>query len=436
MPEMQFWPRMDSVYYRDGNQMHFVSPATQAVLRQWDVPLWEASYESRCPLPMWERPDIFRRVTYNDAKSLKFQLPGITTPQVGATPGRMLSLQNIHRETPVVLTDKELYHHEVQRGFCVFAHYDTMTEHQFAAFMGLNMDKARKIMGTLHEAGLIITHTDEWSQEKDLGKIWRFNNHSTSATRYQDGMNPILKMLTLGDSDLGPTTIAPGKSLRTSVRHNLYTTEILLRLIESCENILAVWGDMFAASSMFHDPDPDAKKRKSHGDAVIVTKNGSIIILEVVGGVVQNAGTIRTIIEKTASWVGVIANSNLDISVLFVDTTFNEDKKDFYNAVKIGLKYESDYYAPYKPTRIRALKKIGIVSAPWWFPDDGCVSRAATRIGAYSPQLHKFHAYDIPDPEYSTPELRRDVVTNSIAALHTPRWVYDEFKECPRVRGS
>lgn len=73
MSELKYWDLQNSTLLSSPSGKDFTSPASQDVISSWDRPLWKPSDESRNNvLPFWDRPDIFRRVSYNDVYDIEF----------------------------------------------------------------------------------------------------------------------------------------------------------------------------------------------------------------------------------------------------------------------------------------------------------------------------------------------------------------------------
>lgn len=410
--------------YRNENGFDFISPAVQEAYMGWKSPGWEPAVGSRCQnLPMWERPDVLRTTTFKGASNLNFANPHVTFPASVISPSGRVSTDTTSRPTNVSLTDADKYHHNVQKIFALMSQFDTMTTDQVVAFTGLERNEVIRCLNILYIAEIVQKPSKTWGHYDPLGQLWRLDPYSYKTVAYPSGMDAVTHLCAFGPYSREDSPPPPGAGSRSAVKHNLFAAEMMLRIAESGDNVAGVWGDLFASESMFHEQDPQAKQRDSHGDCVVVTKDGTIIIIEVVGSILSSRGQYRTIVNKAASWVGVIANSPLDIRVIFVDTTWSEDKRAIINAVRLGASHVSEEYAPVNRTRERAMPKVGVVDGSWWFPDESTISVAATRLGAFVPYLHKFYAFDEPDPEFSTPELRRDVVINTVGALHTPPWI-------------
>lgn len=431
MTRIEYYHEIKDYLYKNNSGTDFMSPASQDVIRRWGAPHWETEFASRAYIPSWERPDIFRKIMTRDVSRVIFIDPEVISPAQVVNPSGMVNFKMTSSPSSISLPDNVLYHHNVQKVFSVLLHFDTMLEHQVAAFAGIDLDEARRCLRVLHSAR-VIQRTSErsWKYNHEYGPIWRMNLRSVKVAAYYDGMDALSRMLLAGGGEKLEYNIPPGAGARLSIKHNLHTAEIMLRIAEASDNIIGVWGDYFAAESLFHDYMVGAKKRDSHGDAIAVTKDGSIIIFEVVGAVSSKRGAINSVINKAASWVGVIASSELDISVVFVDTTWHQDRKKIVNAIDVGVRKESKAYAPDEFRRQKALSHIGIVNAAWWFPDDtGSHSESMTRIGGYCPATYSYKAFDEPDPFFSDSETRKNLVINSVSALHTPPWMTDSIKE-------
>lgn len=427
MSELQYWDLQDSALLSAASGKDFVSPASQDIISAWNRPLWKPSDESRNrDYPFWKRPDIFRLVTYNDVYDIDFGGMDIETLSAVATPSGSLYLDTIYKPTTIVVPDFDLYSAETQKIFTLFCQFDTMVESQVIAFTGLDEQTVRKSLLALHARGILEKNRKDWKHQEILGDIWTLNIRSQATIDYPSGMDALFRICGLGNFDLSQD-IPPGSGSNSAIKHNLFAAEIMLSLAETCDNIAGVYGDFFASAANFHNQNPHAEKRNSHGDAIAVTKDGVINIFEFVGNIGNTPTAADSLIEKAASWVGVIASSQLDINVLFVDTTWHYDRRDFINAVHIGVDRESKRYAPEKFTRDRAVDHIGIINATWWYPDDNTVSQAETRMVGYCPNTRNYKCFDEPDIRFSTAEQRKNIVMNTSSTIFQPPWIRNKF---------
>lgn len=429
MSEITYWRQFDDLVYQKEKGMDFISPASQSVLRRWNSPYWEPVFGSRSTYPSWQRPDIYREIDYVSAKNARFIEPRITFPAAIVNPSGMLDFRLTTRTAPMQWSDREKYHHNTQKIFSIFLQFDTLTTDQVMAFSGIDdKEEVEHRLEILHSSRILQkTLASTWSKEDKVGPIWRMMNSSPFTQSYYEGMDALSKMLTIGGGQF--PTPPPGAGVDTAVKHNIFAAETMLRIAESCDNVIGVWGDRFSGDGDFRKYAEDDIQRYSQGDCVVVTKDGSIVVFEIVGSMTSRRAGFRKIVEKAASWVGVIAGSTLDISVIFMDITWIQDRRMLMNAIHRGVNVEAAAYAPDEYSRIHAAQKIGISSATWWYPDDtGSTSKLETRLGVYVPYTHKYALFDEPDFSYSTPEIRKNVVINSISALHTPPWILGDIK--------
>ena len=418
---------MNDLLFKPDRGLDFISPASQSVVADRKRPLWEVDYSSRAiKYPFWDRPEVFRTVNFWDTSRIVFSEPEIEDSASNITPSGLLNLNTYKLPFSLTISDRELYDMDVQRAFALFMQFDTLLEHQIAAFLGLSLERTQEILEILYLSRVIYRNRYKWRNENYLGPIWRLNLFTNNARGYLNGMDAINRLFAFGDFSF--KDIPPGSSSPSTVKHNLFAAETMLRIAEVSDNVIGVWGDLFASESMFHDQDANAKQRNSHGDMIAVTANGSIIIFELVGSVHNSRSSFKKVVDKAASWVGVIANSDLDINVIFLDTTWQNSSKDTFNAVDIGIQKESVKYSPNNFLRERALSHIGVVDATWWFPENNSVSKAATRLCGYSPYLKKYKCFDEPDSGYSNEENRRNVTINTVTALHNPYWIHYKVK--------
>lgn len=412
--------------FRGNTGFDFIGSAEQSIVSQKPSPGWRIIEASRTMgnFPYWERNDIFRMVKYQDFQNLPFQKIHITTPAEVILPSGKVSYESLIKTFHMNIPTHVKYNHNVIKVFSILYQFDTATDQQIRVMAGLTEEETNRALSVLYALKIVEVNAVEWREQENLGKIWRFiHRKDPKVLEYFDGLPPLYQILIAGKTSINDELHAPGSGSRSAVKHNLLATETMIRIGEVAPNICGFWGDPFMSEEAFHKIDPYAVNRGSWGDGAFVTKNGTIIVLEVVGSVVNVRGQAKTIAEKAASWVGVIANSPLDIKVLFVNTTWTDDKNVMPRSVNLGLKKLSPKYAPNEYAREKAMKHIGIVDARKWFPEPGACSFAATCLTAYVPILRAFKRFDEPDPDYCTVPMRRDVVMNTVAAMHTPEWM-------------
>lgn len=420
----------NTLKFRNPDSYDYLSPASQDVIRRWGRPLWPGTFESRCPYPVWERFDPLRAVTYSEAARIRWGSPQVTFPAATIAPSGRLALDYAKRIITYQPPDRELYAHDAQELFALFCQFDILSVEQIHAFTSISVERIREICQMFVLTGILKRPEEMWRHERL--EMYRMDMYTHSTKAYEAGMDAIAQLTTTGGQGIGRPPMS--SSIPAVTRHNLFAAEMALRLAESGDNIAGFWGEPFLSENLFHEQNPEAKSRTSQGDFAMVTKDGSIVIFELTTAVKETAGSFRRMMLKAASWVGVIANSPLDISVIFLVGTWRRQKRSTMNAIKLGTTIESRAFAPDNHTRRKAMSHIGVVPGPWWFPEDGVISEAATRMTAWCPANFEFREFDVPDPGFSTPELRRNVVINTASALHTPRWIRNDIIERP-IRG-
>lgn len=420
--------------FRGEGGFDFIGSAEQSIATRTPFPGWRVVEASRIRRrdnlddnsnsPYWSRNDIFRDTRYQDFQNLPFHKIHATVPSGVILPSGRISHENMKKMISVVLPKHVKYHPNVIKAFSILYQFDTMTQQQLMALMDVSAQETERVINILYKLRVVDTHINDWRAQENLGRIWRLISRKDSHVKsYFDGLPTICKALITGKNTIDEEESAPGSGSRTAIKHNLFALETMLRLAESSPNVAGIWGDPFSSETHFNKEDKFTIQRGSWGDGVIVTKNGSIIILEIVGSLSTSRGAMQTIAEKTASWVGNIAVSSLDINVLFVNTTWHDDWEYMNRAVMVGTGELSKKYAPEEYSREKAVKHIGVVDARKWFPEPASVSFAGTVLAGYSPHERLFKRYDLPDPSFSTPELRRNIVMNTATALHTPSWM-------------
>lgn len=426
--DTEYWENRNLMMFKPDAGYDFTASAEQTVVRGYKQPLWEPTFGSRAPLPAYERQELFGCLSYDNMRNMRLVTPRIRYPAGVLQPSGMVSLRSVTRRSPVTIPDSILYDSDVQKVFGIFAQFDALFTEQVAAFTGLSMERAFECARILYAFGVLDRSSPDWPLTTTFGELWRFNRRGSKPRDYANGMDTVPRLLMEGNRNIGVEP--PGGGARSGLKHNVYAAEMCLRLAESADNVIGIWGDSFLNEKDFHDTDPDAyMKRHSQGDCAVVTKDGSVVMFEVVGRKMKDILIDYSILEKAASWVGVIANSPIDLYVIFVDVTFAHSYKTTIRSVDLGIRRESKKYAPNEYSREMAARHVGVVGGNYWFPEDHAISRGGTRLVAYNTMMRKFHCYDIPDRVFSSPDIRRDIVVNSASALHTPPWICDPIKE-------
>lgn len=428
MSEIQYDESIDGFLFRTGMSKEFTSPASQETLLHWKRQNWEPSNGSRSQnFPFWERPDLFRKMNFLSTIGLKTKNAVNLSQSSIALPSGNLRISPVEVPATLTLSDNELYNYNVQKLFCIMSQFDTITEPQISTLMNKPIEEIHKYCMVLYSQG-IIRELKDYEEEKNIGKIWIFDEKSQATHNYQDGMDPLYNLFSFGNESL-KTIRSPGSASPSSIKHNLYVTETCLRLAEACDNIAGIWGDTFTSESMFHKPNPNALSRRSHGDGAVVTKDGSVIVFEMVGSSSDSTIQYKRLVEKAASWIGVISNSPIDLNVLFIDAAWSRDRRNIIAAANHAVFERSIAYTSDEYDRKKALSHIGLVNLTHWFPEDNTVSRAATRLHAWCPALREAKSFDQPDSLFSNEEIRKNIIINTSCALHTPEWIRKDIYE-------
>ena len=428
MAEIQYDREIDGFLFKTGVSQEFASPASQETLLKWNRHNWEASNGSRSKqYPYWNRPDLFRTMNFFSTIGLTTRSASNLSQSSIALPSGNLKISSSKVPATLILPDNELYNYQVQKLFCIFSQFDTITEYQLSTLMNLPVEEIREYCNILYSQG-IIKDAEDYDEEEKIGKIWIFDEKAEATHDYQDGMDALYNLFSFGNESLKDIR-SPGSASPSSIKHNLYVAETCIRLAECGDNIAGIWGDTFTGESMFHEPNPNVLSRRSHGDGAVVTKDGSVIVFEMVGSSSDSTAQFKKLVEKAASWVGVISNSDIDLNVLFLDAAWSRDRRNLIAATNHAVFDRSVAYTSNEFDRKKAMSHIGLVNLTHWFPDDNTVSKAATRLEAWCPALREAKSFDLPDPLFSNKEVRKSILINSACALHTPEWMRGDIHE-------
>lgn len=424
--ELQYDKYMHDFMFRRGASNDFLSPASQEILMHWKRQGWEPTNGSRDRYaPFFTRRDPLRSTTYYNTASVVQHTSFNTSHGSVALPSGQLHLGPVEYPSEVLTDDSELYHYEAQRIFCIFSQFDTLTEDQLVSLSSATPERVREICNMFHAHGL-LRRVDELDDL--IGRIWILDRFSMHTYTYQEGMDTLYQLFSFGNHNM-KDNVPPGSGSNSTIKHNLQTAETLLRVAEAGDLVAGIWGDLFASESLFHDQLENVEHRRNHGDGVIVTKDGTVIVLEMVGSSISSPNAYNSIVEKAAAWVGIIANSEVDLHVLFIDGVWMRNKDYLLISLDRAIRTESKRFTANEYQRQRAATHIGLANLTNWFPDYSVVSRAASRLVAWCPAMRKARAFDVPDEKFSTPEIREAIVMNSALAMHTPMWMRGEIHE-------
>ena len=399
------------------NRFEFLSPLdkeTYATAGGLDV-----INASRCgDLPYWKRPDFIRDIRFGDINTMPWETISLNHRYMTITPNNKLRMVTKPIKSTLTPEDGDIYTQKAIRITAALTQLATATTHQIAAITYPNeLQEVHTLLKKLYIAGVVQKSPNTWAHHHTIGDLWHIN---TKTLEYNHWLE------TIGSWEAGmikgSTTFddAPGANASSATRHTLLMSEIMIRAMEYTDNIAGFWGEQVLPASVFYDAPVGDESRQSHGDGALVTRDGKIIVFELVGG---STVTHKSIAEKAASWTAVCGLSMMDMCVVFVSASFSVTWRDLFRAVDIGIKQESKRYVSSEAARARGAAKIYVANAAAWFPDVGANSIGFTRLLSRSTVYNCAIDPLIPDPKASNPTQRWDLVHNTMLAMQQPSWV-------------
>lgn len=394
----------------------------------------EMLVDSRAPIfPWYDRMDPLHQIGYRESLDLHWEMPSVYRRKYDIDQRGFVSEQWEQYPSPVFMSKRALYSPRPILAMASLYQYHHLTTFQLCALLGESRRSVWNSMSNLYAARVVKRSVPSWWQSNSdyggTGSVWAINYRSPEFERWLSGLSDVEYALLTGGSD--PAEPPSGVQSITTVRHNLITAELCIRAMETCPSILGAWGDRFGSAEILYDPNyrfSDREKNRSNiGDAVLVTKDGGLVILEVVGsGVMAQSGSGKRISDKAGAWVSIAARSDLDVSVIFMSSNQQDRFRTLERHVRLGVEHSSQEHIVDRSLRRKGQEKIFVASSEEWFPFPTGISAEFRTLNAFSPHFDEWRDV-VPDGESMELEgalsASNDVVVNTLTSLHTPEWV-------------
>ena len=388
------------------------------------------NYSSKIPdgAPrFYQRLDPIHEMAWEDMIGVKWEVissekNALTLDETGHLVHRMS-----YAFSPVMLSEADLYDHEVITAMSVVTEWSQITGSQIAAVLGTSTQRAEAIMLKCYTAGLVARLTPPWLDEDNdaktaCGHVWRPLRNAWSFESFWKGVDSTSWVLGLNGYD--PTVGMPGANAPSSFRHNVASFETALKAMECCPSVVGAWGEKRCVGTDFFDArsvSGSEEIRANIGDGMIVTKGGRLIILETAGtsGAMAADGN-NQIVQKAAMWTSVIARSKFDIAVVFLDISRRSSPAWLRRYAAVGVESLSKSYLVSDKARKEAAEKVFVVDSREWFPVARGVSESFLDMTAWCVADRKRRPI-IDEPMDAA--VTDTHVVNTVAALATPPWV-------------
>lgn len=391
------------------------------------------TYSSRIPdgAPrFYQRLDPIHEMAWEDMIGVKWEVISAETNTLTLDETGHLVHRLRKTFSPVVLSEADMYDHEVIIAMSAVTEWSQITGAQIAAILGTTTNRAERIMQKCYTAGLVARLTPPWLGEdndasESCGHVWRPLRNAWSFESFWKGVDSTSWALGLNGYD--PTVSMPGANAPSSFRHNVASFETCLKAMECCPSVVGAWGEKRCVGTDFFDTRTVSGVediRANIGDGMMVTRGGRIIILETAGtsGAMAADGN-NQIVQKAAMWTSVIARSDFDIAVIFLDISRRSSPAWLRRYVSVGVESLSKSYLVSDKARKQAAENIFVVDSREWFPVSRGVSEGFTTLDAWCVADRKRR------PVINEPAglpVTHDHVVNTVGALATPSWIGNE----------
>lgn len=393
----------------------------------------ELLYASRAPtMQWWDRIDPVNEVEWKDLVSTGWTTMSAHRNDLVLDKRGYLTHQLSSHWSPIARSDRALYNARAILTMAMLHEWNQLSTFQLSTMLGEGRRAVWNTMAELYSAGMVKRLTPDWwdssVDESGSGSVWRIDRSSWTTMKWFSGLDNLEWALVTNNVDPEQSTI--GSNTPTALRHNLATIEIILKAMESCPGIIGAWGEGHAYAASFYEQNRFELDdvRNNVGDAVLVSRAGKIIVLEVSGANRLGQTTAgNKIVEKAAAWVAACGKSELDLNVIFVDVSNRSRTQQFYANVDYGVRQVSEKYASQERIRRRGGKRVFAVDARDWFPIPRAIGKDFQTLKCLSTVTGEYG--DLLTEGDNSMAAGSDPVINTLAALHTPWWIHQEIDQ-------
>lgn len=381
---------------------------------------------SKAPIyPWYERIDPMHEVVYRDTVTLGWESVSLPRWRMSVTPQGQLRMVQENRQSPIRESPHLLYSQISILAMSVLVQFHQASTLQIASFLGINRQRLWTHISALYRAGILKRTIPPWYTDvhdelaNGSGSIWTIDRKGWPYQNWQADLGPVEWAMIFGNDTVHHDTSSP-----TTIRHNLVTTEIVLRALEACPAVIGSWGDRMTGAGVLYDKVESRQGeivRSNVGDAALVLRDGQVIVIETVGAN-QISGRLSAddkLSAKAAGWVAITSRIDIPVKVLFVNVSASAKPWELEKYVRIGVEATSKKYVVSRTARERGQKNIYMVNGFHWFPMERMID----------PMFEELEAYSIYHDRYEklapreTPTKMIDHTVNAALALHTPSWL-------------
>lgn len=388
----------------------------------------------RAPVMPWtDRLDPLYELDFRDMLDAKWSSEKVMRPELHVSDAGLVT--PLLAETDVVTARPPNLTHSARAVMVMAAlsEFNHLSTAQLTCLLGAQKASVQTTCEELLLSGCLkrLDMNHRYLRLSDFGDVWRIDRTvlNGNLSRWTSRLSAL--EWTLISNGL-PFDEKPGTSTPQGLPHNLMTSEIMIRAMETNPAVIGVWGERHARMvNLYHPRAREKSARLNIGDGVIVTRSGKIIVIETTGssllrkqkfGVKDSAKTNRNrLVDKVGGWVAATGHSELDLRVIFVDTSRKSTYSSLKKYVDLGTAEGSKKYVTRRSTRERGARRIYVADGRQWFPSPRSISDDFLWMKAHNSGTGKVdHVIEesdlVTDPD-------SDLVRNTLAALHVPQWI-------------
>lgn len=378
--------------------------------------------------PWYDRIDPFYEISFHHTTNMRWEQ--VSVDHNTLEPNSQGILRNVTRQvfSPIRESNSFLYSPTSIRVMALLFQYHQMTTFQLAAFLGVSRGVIFQHLIRLFRGGVLNRSIPLWFTEAEddeeaagSGSVWSIYYKGWPFERWLSDLDGIEWALVTGGDVVPPASQSP-----TTIRHNMATSETILKAMEVCPGVVGGWGDRISGEGrMYSYSDRDRQAgmcRRNVGDGVIVTNSGAAIILETAGAanMSQNKHGAR-LSDKAKAWVSILATTNVDAYVVFVNSNANARLGTLERFVRQGVETSREVIVSSR-LREQGQRRVFVANGYDWFPAARTIDESFVEMEAYSP----FHDEVMRLAPADDPLVMTDLVRNTLLSLHTPDWIRND----------
>lgn len=377
----------------------------------------------------WDRCDPYAEIQYQGSLTNSFwDTISLKRQKLIAQPDGAVKMGEVEVAAPVIPTIINAFDPMMVAAISVMHAFQHISTIQLAAFLDITPDDAERLCNRMFAMGIVKAfdlHHSETTRE-NFGRAWNVWRDSWSWSYWLSQLTPTQYALVTMGSD--PIRYEAGSSSLSSLRHNLILTDIALKAYEVMPGIAGWWSDRWIHGDDLanaNSPDSIELSKSSVGDGGLVTKDGTVVVFELVGSRLNSRNSRDLLAQKVVAWGNTIAQASIPIKLVFINSSVSSrlDQMRFARTLEDGLeKAQGPFQTAYQTKRME--ESIFWVDYRRWFPSPRAI--ATNFLTMESVNLSSGEVEDVV-PLSAPLRTDSDIVTNTLATLWTPRWMMSEF---------